>query len=172
MTSRRATVACLGLLLVTVAAGCDGDAGVGTGFWSLQQARLEAAVERWNESGPASYAFDYRQGCFCPPDVVTPVRITVESGRITDIVYLEDVGIAEGDTVRAGDPVTEFARGTFGTVDDLLADVARAIERRPVEFEVEYSAEYGYPIHRRTVQCRCPDAGFVEEILAFEPLGP
>ena len=50
---------------------------------------LREARALWQEQGITSYQFELRYGCFCPPEVVRPVTITVINGVMTSMVYAD-----------------------------------------------------------------------------------
>lgn len=50
---------------------------------------LDVARERWDERPFQDYVFEAQHSCFCTPEQVGPVRITVRQGSIESVVLLE-----------------------------------------------------------------------------------
>lgn len=135
--------------------------------WTLERQRLDAARAVWAERGFPSYAFDYRRGCFCPPELVAPMRITVIDGRVAGAVY------TGGNGRSPGEPVPEAMLQFLGPVEDSFDRITRAIEQRAPVFEVVYDPELGFPREVEIVECTgCVDAGFLETLSDLEPIPP
>jgi hypothetical protein len=50
---------------------------------------LAAARARWEERAFVDYTFVAQHGCFCSPETIGPVRITVQQGAIASVTLLE-----------------------------------------------------------------------------------
>ncbi|MFW6083844.1 MAG: DUF6174 domain-containing protein [Gemmatimonadota bacterium] len=117
----------LGVFAALVAAGtaaCSDTTGPGV--------RHELATSRWDEAGLEDYSFVYEQLCFCP--FTGPHRVTVEGGAVVDVTPLP-----------GSNSVGELDPEYFPTIDDLLERLRDAAERNPVQFDVTYDDELGYP---------------------------
>jgi hypothetical protein len=102
---------------------------------ATEAAALNGARERWEARRLASYRFELQRSCFCEPEAVAPLRITVAGNTIVETL---DVRTGQGRPGRS-----EFAL----TVDELFDVVEDAIRRRAHHLLVRYHPEYGYPTH-------------------------
>jgi hypothetical protein len=107
-----------------------------------QRERLQRNRDRWESLQIRDYDFDFDRSCFCPPEILDPVRIEVRAGEISRIVNLQT-----GETVQP-----QF----FGwpTIDSLFAWTDR-------NFDVDYKLSITYdPTHHfpTRVQGDIPDA--------------
>lgn len=95
---------------------------------------LREASARWERVRPTgdSYALIQRRVCFCMGS--EPMRVTVTRGRITAVVHPE-----------TGEALPPDAFTWYRTVDQLFAEVRRAIEQPPAEWSVQYHPTQGYP---------------------------
>ena len=50
---------------------------------------LDTNISRWQANKLSNYQFYFRWICFCPPDYISPVTITVENGAISNVIYNE-----------------------------------------------------------------------------------
>jgi hypothetical protein len=118
---------------------------------------LVAARQLWESRGFADYVFDTRHGCFCRPDQVGPVRVTVREGAIVDVTFLETGEALSPDNWYTIEQLFELIP-TFDDQDG-VEDVA-----------AEYDATLGYPT---TVSVRFEegvlDAGDLYTITAVGP---
>jgi len=115
------------VLLVAAVAGCSDS--------PLEQAAddLEAARERWLASGASSYRYNVRLSCFCGPEALRAVTVTVANGVTVSALYADSGTVAD----------TTQLRGLL-TVEQLFARVAETIEGRPDELAVQFDATLGY----------------------------
>ena len=60
-----------------------------------EQEAFEAARARWEANGPASYTYEYRLSCFCPPQLLELARVTVTEGTVTDVYLLDGATFGE-----------------------------------------------------------------------------
>ena len=102
----------------------------------LEHLKLELAKNRdlWESQKIEDYRFEYRRICFCLPEFVAPVEISVVDGMISDAVFLEDGTAAEIPDI-----------STYDTVEDLFDLIQDAIDRDAYSLLVIYDAEFGYP---------------------------
>ncbi|OJT01398.1 hypothetical protein BEE62_04255 [Marinobacter nauticus] len=95
---------------------------------------IEEAKALWQSRGVKGYEVTIEQTCFCPPDLLQPMRVTVREGRVIDIEGLEqplnhpDILDERRLTIEGLLDLVEQARGS---ADKLL---------------VEYDPHYGFPV--------------------------
>lgn len=114
------------LALAAVASGCSDLTGL--------ERELEANRELWESEGPASYVFDYRVVCYCPPEITRAVTITVDDGEVVGATYVD-----------SGEPVDPFSPGDYPTVGDLFDEIESALAEDPYSIRAEYDPQLGYP---------------------------
>ena len=119
------------VLLLAVLAGACGDLGpVDERFDELD--RQEA---KWQAARPAQYRFGLARICFCAPESLGPVRITVSGEDVTERRY-----------IASGDPVPESLEAFFPSIDGLFDLLRDAIERDAHRIDVTYDPVSGVPI--------------------------
>jgi hypothetical protein len=120
----RSTV--LAVALAVAAAGCSSP------FGPDEARALAAARAQWGQRAFADYTFDVRHGCFCPPEQVGPVRITVRQGAIVSVTLLK--------TGEALEPASWF------TIEQLFERIPDWAKQDGVDdVTVEYDATLGFP---------------------------
>jgi hypothetical protein len=112
-----------------VPAGCGGSATPKAGETPSSASTSTTTVAKGTWDAPAHYRFDYRPGCFCPN---LPTRIEVRDGKVVKSEILEELRGVPGTT-------------NSPTIDDLLADVARAKKEATGEVKVDYD-DNGVPV--------------------------
>jgi hypothetical protein len=97
------------------------------------EARLLArARAQWSARAFADYTFDARHACFCTPEQVGPVRITVRQGSIESVTLL-----ATGEAV---------APRHWFTIEQLFDRIPLSAKNEGVEdVTVEYDPTLGFP---------------------------
>lgn len=114
-------------LLLKGCAGAGKDTDVGPA------STIEEARALWQSQGVKGYEVTIEQTCFCPPDLLQPMRVTVREGKVIDIEGLEqplnhpDILDERRLTIEGLLDLVEQARGS---ADKLL---------------VEYDPHYGFP---------------------------
>jgi Family of unknown function (DUF6174) len=94
-------------------------------------ADVAAAQRVWLAERPADYRFVWQQRCFCPPEAVQPLRITVHGDVITAATDLS--GTSVSDEVKSG----------LESIDALYAYV---LARQRAGAEVRFTADaHGVP---------------------------
>jgi len=101
---------------------------------------LENAMSLWSTNGPTDYVYKYRQSCFCLPESLQPVMVTVKGGAVTEVVYA--VGVDEGFT--PGDKVPNDIKHRVRTVDGLFDLIQDGIDGSD-QLTVTYDDVYGHP---------------------------
>jgi hypothetical protein len=127
---RRSPIALTGALTALLASGaisCSNPLGP-------EQSELDHARVRWESRLPVLYEFRFQRGCFCPPEIVRPVRITVSNGVVISAV--------DPDT---NEPVDPPLNG-FPTIDDLFDEIQDAIDRDAARIDATYDESFGYPV--------------------------
>ena len=76
--------------------GCSSEPNISTGNKSILSAQepqekspLELNRLKWNDNKWNNYQFQFEWQCFCLPDYVTPVLVTVSRGVISKVVYVQ-----------------------------------------------------------------------------------
>ncbi|WP_342631104.1 DUF6174 domain-containing protein [Marinobacter alkaliphilus] len=118
------------VILSLLLAGC---AGAGKDKDMSPVSTIDEARALWQSQGVKGYEVTIEQTCFCPPDLLQPMRVTVREGRVIDIEGLEqplnhpDILDERRLTIEGLLELVEQARGS---ADKLL---------------VEYDPHYGFP---------------------------
>jgi hypothetical protein len=94
------------------------------------QEQLDDARERWEQSGPTSYAFRYTRQCFCPQ---LSLHVTVTNGVVTVIRDLA------ADTMFTS-PVQDYA------IPALFDQVQEFIDRPVSALTANYDVTTGVPL--------------------------
>ena len=101
-------------------------------FGTDEARQLANARAQWSERPFPDYTFDVRHGCFCPPEQVGPVRITVRQGSIETVTLL--------DTGGAVDPAQWF------TIEELFDRIPLSAKNEGVaDVKAEYDPTLGFP---------------------------
>lgn len=90
---------------------------------------------KWITHRPAAYTYEFQRLCFCIPEAVARVRISVAGGAVQAVVT------SAGDPVPPAD-VDRYFRITIDSLFDILEDAAR----HPADhMTVTYDSRLGYP---------------------------
>lgn len=114
-------------LLLTGCAGAGKDTDVGPA------STIEEARALWQSHSVKGYEVTIEQTCFCPPDLLQPMRVTVREGKVIDIEGLEQ-------PLNHPDILDERRLTIEGLLD--LIEQARGSADKLV---VEYDPHYGFP---------------------------
>lgn len=115
----------LGLLLTACA---------GTGKDAEPVSSLAEALSVWQSQAVAGYEVTIKQTCFCPPDLLQPMRVTVREGKVIDIEGLEQpLNHPE---------VLDERRLTVEGLFSLIADSSESASK----LVVQYDQQYGFPV--------------------------
>lgn len=87
----------------------------------------------WNAAGIQSYSFTASRSCFCTPEAVGPVRVSVVNGAVSSVVL-----VSTGDAVA---PAIWFDIGA------LFALVETELAARPTLLQATFDSATGYPTH-------------------------
>jgi hypothetical protein len=118
-------------------AGCGSNAVSGTDANETSArppANLDEARQLWRESGVVDYEVTAQMTCYCPQDLVQPIRLAVEGGKVVSSEGLEQ-------------PLENLTREGAQrlTVEGLFRFVAEAERREAQTLEVTYDPRYGFP---------------------------
>jgi uncharacterized protein DUF6174 len=110
----------VGLLLTLAVIGCSSP------FGPDEARELASARARWEARTFPDYTFETEHGCFCAPEQIGPVRITVRQGAIAEVTLL-----ATGESVAADNWYTIeqlFDRIPLAAKEDGVEDVTAAYD--------------------------------------------
>jgi hypothetical protein len=94
---------------------------------------LAAARARWEDRTFVDYTFEVRHDCFCSPEQVGPVRISVRQGAITSVTLVQ--------TGQAVDPAGWF------TIEQLFERIPLMAKEDGVDdVIVRYDDTLGFPV--------------------------
>lgn len=96
-----------------------------------QADRLAEARARWAASAPASYAYDYRNLCYCG---LIHIRITVADGEVVSVESLGE------------EPVPDVPERAGYTVEELFDRIGKALDRDPHEARLSFDPDRGHPL--------------------------
>jgi hypothetical protein len=123
---RTVAIAAIVLSLASPACGLIGPSGP----LAEEQARLTQARARWRALGLADYSYVFRRVCYCTPDYIAPVRITVRTRLIASVETVE------GGIVRAAT--------SYSTIEELFDLVQAAIDKNAAALRTEYDPARGH----------------------------
>ena len=105
---------------------------------SLAELRKELIQNRalWAAQGITNYEMEFRWNCFCTPDYVAPVILSVTRGDIIDSVVFAENKL----------PVDRKFSADYSSIDGLFDLIQGAIDRPAFHIAVKYHAELGYPL--------------------------
>ena len=114
---------------------------------ALKQAQAELDTHRalWTSSRAGDYSFVLAPMCFCPQDLLDPVRITVVNGVVASVTYVESGKAPEHDGFGRYVTIDDL----FDTIDDLFDTIQEAIDRKASQITVTYDPKTGYPTDAR-----------------------
>lgn len=127
---KRSDIGRFPVLAVLVAiAGC-GTTGPNGDLRSL----VEQNRALWEQTRPATYRYGVQRLCFCGPDAIGPVRVTVQDETVVSRVYTE-----------SGDPVADDLESLFPDVDGLFDTLIDALDRDAADINVTWDSTTGLP---------------------------
>lgn len=108
------------------------------GSTSLVELREELIRNRelWAAQGITDYQMEFRWNCFCAPDYVAPVIISITRGDT-----IKSVVLAENKL-----PVDRQFSANYPSTNELFDLIQGAIDRPAFHISVKYHAEMGYPL--------------------------
>ena len=99
------------------------------------QSKLDQNRQKWMSKEVSNYQFNFQWNCFCGPEHVAPVNISVRENRIGSAAFVED------DV-----PVAVEGLKRYRTIDGLFDLLQEGIDKNAHTFSAEYHSELGYPI--------------------------
>jgi len=98
------------------------------------QAELNTHRQLWKSQGFEDYQYDFQWNCYCVPDFVKPVIVSVRNGAIAGVSFSEE-----------GLPVDPSNFTRYHTIKGSFYFIQDAIDRDAYEISVTYDSEFGYP---------------------------
>ena len=91
-----------------------------------------SARDNWERNPHEHYRYTLHRQCYCP----TPkdVRVEVVAGQVTRVTDLA-----------SGKDVAPRLLSAYAGIDELLARIDAAVQRRPDSLRIEYDRHLGYP---------------------------
>lgn len=117
--------------LLSGLAACSSPNGPEGGDPAQELARNQ---QRFHSMVGDTYRVTFENNCFCPLEVLRPVRMTVRDGAISEVTRLSD-----------GTGVPRAQWRAYRTVDDVFAEIAAGMSRGAQRVAAEYDGRYGYP---------------------------
>lgn len=95
---------------------------------------LHDARQLWQHSGVEHYRVTAQQTCFCPRELVQPIRLEVENGSVVAMEGLNQPlkHLSQADARRL-------------TVEGLFEFIQKARDRQAHKLEVSYHSKFGFP---------------------------
>ncbi|MFQ5690708.1 MAG: DUF6174 domain-containing protein [Gemmatimonadota bacterium] len=121
--------------------------------------RLRDQRSQWERMGIGDYEYEYRFGCFCPPEVTDPVVIQVRGDTMVSVVR-----------VGTGDPVPSDRWSAYDTVDGAFDLLERHMKQDRAVLTVTYDAVFHFPSSASGSIEGAEDSGFSLTIQDFRPL--
>jgi len=132
-TTKTLALAAVALVLLGVlAVGCRPDR------YSELRRQLKTSEQQWAAQKAANYSYTLKIGAFAPPEITSPVLVTVKDGAPYSIVYVAD-----------GKPATNTFFERANTVDKLFGIIQQAIGNKYDETYAAFEADLGYPVEIR-----------------------
>lgn len=98
------------------------------------ESQLALARQRWALSNISSYDFTASRSCFCAPQSLRSVTVSVTNGVVTQRVYAD-----------TGEPVPA-SESEFSTVEGLFDIVQAALARHAALVDASYDPALGVPL--------------------------
>ena len=99
------------------------------------QSKLDQNQRKWTSAMVSNYQFNFRWECYCSPEYVAPVKISVRENRIDDAVFVEDEV-----------PVAVEGLERYRTIEGLFDLLQEGIDENAHTISAHYHSELGYPV--------------------------
>jgi hypothetical protein len=99
------------------------------------QSELDQNRKKWASAMASNYQFNFRWECYCSPEYVGPVNISVRENRIDGAAFVED------DV-----PVAVEGLERYRTIEGLFDLLQEGIDKDAHSISAEYHPELGYPV--------------------------
>jgi hypothetical protein len=100
----------------------------------IAQSVVEVKYQQWSEVSQ-NYEVSFQQLCFCLPDSVRPIRLTVRNNEIVKAIFEDDQS-----------EVTVDVMADLKTIDDIFQTIINAKARPAHSVEIEYDPINHYPL--------------------------
>jgi hypothetical protein len=130
MSGRLARTVTAAFLAVGAVSACDG--APDETRTRLEEIQVHRSL--WEAQRPARYRYVLRARCFCGPDAVRPVEVTVEDGAVTARRYADD-----------GTEVPEELWTLSSSVSGLFDRLEAAVDDDADDIQVTWDSESGLP---------------------------
>ncbi len=129
LTMRRQWFSAIFLLAATI--GCSSPSDPSGNGWRDELGRHR---RQFQTAVGTSYQVTYQNDCFCPVEVMQPVRLTVRSGAVVEVIRVSD-----------GTAVPPAMWSAYHPVDRVFDEIVAGFENGARRVRVDYDARYGYP---------------------------
>ena len=99
------------------------------------QSKLDQNQRKWTSAMVSNYQFNFRWKCYCSPEYVDPVNISVRENRIDGAVFVEDEV-----------PVAVEGLERYRTIEGLFDLLQEGIDENAHTISAHYHSELGYPV--------------------------
>jgi len=96
--------------------------------------QLNQNEQKWASQKIRDYSYTLRIGCFCPPEITSPVLVEVRGGTTKSVSYVSDGRQATNELFRKAD-----------TIEELFSVIRESIDQKVDKLTVEYDPSLGYP---------------------------
>jgi len=105
--------------------------------WSLcfDISLFNSKRKQWKSLNISNYSFDFRWICFCIPDYLEPVNISVKNGVISQIISIKESKVIQGNQA-----------SFFKTIDGLFDYIQDMIECNAYRITIDYHDHIGFPL--------------------------
>ena len=123
------------LSLCLIIAAVLASPGTARGQTAPFQKELDKSRKKWASSKIKNYQYTFNWQCFCTPDYVKPVIISVRAGVIDSIKYAD-----------SGAALDKADYEKYRTVESLFDMIQEAIDKKAAKIQVTYDTKAGYPM--------------------------
>lgn len=89
---------------------------------------------KWASKGIKNYRYKFEWRCYCAPEHVAPVIISIRNGSLYSVASAKD-----------GAPVNRSRYDNYRTIDELFDLIQDGITKQAHQIRVSYDPELGYP---------------------------
>jgi hypothetical protein len=112
---------------------------------------FDRAREKWQEADASHYRYNLNLSCFCAFNENMPLVIEVQDGDVVSMEYQNGNEIEEVN-------LEQFQK--YDTIDDIFAELEKALNGEADKVTVSYDETYGFPTQI--------DIDFIEEAIDDE----
>lgn len=103
-----------------------------------------ANLKKWQSQRVSDYTFTLQHNCYCLPEKMTPIMVTVKNGKVISAIT-ESLEVAINANGSEAAPSVVDAMDQAMSVDQLFAQIKTAIDGNSAKISVKYDARWGYP---------------------------